>query len=48
VDGVAPPVSPAQESSSAKSPGDAPQAPTRYPLPPANQSSGAEPVSSEH
>jgi conjugal transfer pilus assembly protein TraV len=48
VDGVAPPVSPAQESSSAKSPGDAPQAPTRYPLPPTNQSSGAEPVSSEH
>ena len=48
VDGVAPPVSPAQGSSSAKSPGDAPQAPTRYPLPPANQSSGAEPVSSEH
>jgi len=47
VDGVAPPVSPVQESSSAKSPGEAPQPPTRYSLPPANQSSGAEPVATE-
>ena len=48
VDGVAPPVSPVQESSPTKPPGEAPQAPTRYPLPPANPSSGAEPVSTEH
>ena len=47
VDGVAPPVSPVQDLSPTKSPGEAPQAPTRYPLPPANQSSGAEPVSTE-
>jgi len=47
VDGVAPPVSPAQESSSAKAPAEAPHAPTRYPLPPANPSSGAEPVATE-
>ena len=47
IDGVAPPVSLTQEPSPAKSPGDAPQAPTRYPLPPANPSSGAEPVASE-
>ena len=48
MDGVAPPVSHVQESSPAKAPAEAPQAPTRYPLPPANQSSGAEPVSTEH
>ena len=48
VDGVAPPLSLTQEPSPAKVPSDAPQAPTRYPLPPANPSSGAEPVSSEH
>ena len=47
VDGVAPPVSLTQEPSPAKAPGDAPQAPTRYPLPPANPLSGAEPVSTE-
>ena len=47
VDGVAPPVSLAQEPSPAKTQGEAPQAPTRYPLPPATQSSGAEPVSTE-
>jgi conjugal transfer pilus assembly protein TraV len=47
LDGVAPPVSLTQEPSPAKAPGEAPQAPTRYPLPPANQSSGAEPVSTE-
>ena len=47
VDGVAPPVSLTQEPSPAKAPGDAPQAPTRYPLPPINPSSGAEPVSTE-
>jgi type IV conjugative transfer system lipoprotein TraV len=48
VDGVAPPVSPAQESSPAKVTGRSTAAPTRYPLPPANPSSGAEPVSTEH
>jgi len=48
LDGVAPPVSTTQAASPAKSPSDAPQPPTRYPLPPANQSSGAEPASTEH
>ena len=47
MDGVAPPVSPVQESSPTKPPSEAPQPPTRYPLPPANPSSGAEPVSTE-
>ena len=47
IDGVAPPVSLTQESSPAKAPGEAPQPPTRLPLAPANQSSGAEPVSTE-
>ena len=47
VDGVAPPVSLTQEPSPAKAPGEVPQAPTRYPLPPANPSSGAEPVATE-
>ncbi len=47
VDGVAPPVSLTQEPSPAKAPAEAPQAPTRYPLPPANPPSGAEPVSTE-
>ena len=46
-DGVAPPVSLTQEPSPAKAPSDAPQAPTRYPLPPINPSSGAEPVATE-
>jgi conjugal transfer pilus assembly protein TraV len=48
VDGVAPPASTTQEASPAKSPSDAPQPPTRYPLPPANPPSGAEPVATEH
>ena len=48
VDGVAPPVSLTQEPSPTKAPAEAPQAPTRYPLPPANLPSGAEPVSTEH
>jgi conjugal transfer pilus assembly protein TraV len=47
MDGVAPPVPPVQDLSPAKAPSDAPQPPTRYPLPPANPSSGAEPVSTE-
>ena len=44
---VAPPVPPAQDPSPAKAPGEAPQPPTRYPLPSVNPSSGAEPVSTE-
>ena len=48
MDGVAPPVSLTQEPSPTKAPAEAPQAPTRYPLPPANPSSSAEPVSTEH
>jgi conjugal transfer pilus assembly protein TraV len=48
MDGVAPPVSTVQESSPTKPPSDAPQPPTRYPLPLANPPSGAEPVSTEH
>jgi conjugal transfer pilus assembly protein TraV len=47
VDGVAPPVSLAQEPSGAKASGDAPRPPTRYPLPLANPPSGAEPVATE-
>ena len=47
VDGVAPPVPLTQEPSPTKAPVEAPQAPTRYPLPPANPSSGAEPVATE-
>lgn len=47
VDGVAPPLSPAQEASPAKAPSDAPQAPTRLPLPPAGLSSGSEPAPTE-
>ena len=42
VDGVAPPVSPAQEPSSTKAPTETPPAPTRFPLPPAGLSSGSE------
>ena len=40
VDGVAPPVSPAQEPSPTKAPTETPPAPTRFPLPPAGLSSG--------
>ena len=47
VDGVAPPVSLNQESAPAKAPGGAAQAPTRYPLPPANPPSGTEPDATE-
>ncbi|MBE0624217.1 MAG: TraV family lipoprotein [Burkholderiales bacterium] len=47
VDGVAPPLSPAEDPSPAKAPSETPQAPTRYPLPPANLSSGPEPVPME-
>ena len=47
VDGVAPPISPAQEPSPAKSSTEAPQAPTRFPLPPAATSSGPEPAPME-
>ena len=47
VDGVAPPLSPAQEPSPAKAPSEAPQSPTRFPLPPADLSSGSEPVPTE-
>jgi conjugal transfer pilus assembly protein TraV len=47
MDGVAPPVPPVQDLSPAKAPNEAPQPPTRFPLPPANPSSGAEPVSTE-
>ena len=47
VDGVAPPVSTAQEPSPAKAATETPQAPTRFPLPPAGLSSGSEPVPTE-
>jgi conjugal transfer pilus assembly protein TraV len=47
MDGVAPPVPHVQESSPKKEPAEAPQAPTRYPLPPTNLSSSAEPVPTE-
>ncbi len=47
VDGVAPPVSPAQESLPAKVPSDAPQPPARFPLPPTGLSPGSEPVPTE-
>jgi conjugal transfer pilus assembly protein TraV len=47
VDGVAPPISAAQEPSPAKSPTEAPQAPTRFPLPPAATSSGPGPGTME-
>ena len=47
LDGVAPPVSPAQERSPAKAPSEAPQAPTRFPLPPAGTSSRSEPAGME-
>ena len=42
VDGVAPPIQPVPESSPAKGPSEAPQAPTRFPLPPAGELSGTE------
>ena len=42
VDGVAPPILPVPESSPAKGPSEAPQAPTRFPLPPAGELSGTE------
>lgn len=45
LDGVAPPVTPpGQEPSPAKTPSEAPQAPTRFPLPPAGLSSGSAPM----
>ena len=44
VDGVAPPVSPAQEPSPAKAPTETPQAQTRFPLPPTGLPPGSEPV----
>jgi conjugal transfer pilus assembly protein TraV len=47
VDGVAPPVTPAQEPSPAKAPSETSQAPTRFPVPPAGLSSGSEPVPTE-
>ncbi len=47
VDGVAPPVSSAQDASPAKSPTEAPQPPTRFPLPPTGLSPGSEPVPTE-
>ena len=47
VEGVAPPVSPAQEPSPAKTPSETPQSPTRFPLPPAGLSSGSEPIPTE-
>lgn len=47
VDGVAPPISPAHESSPAKASSEAPQSPTRLPLAPAGLSSGSEPVPTE-
>ena len=47
MDGVAPPVPHVQESSPKKAPAEAPQAPTRYPLPLANPPSGIEPVTTE-
>ncbi len=47
MDGVAPPVPHVQETSPAKAPAEAPQAPTRYPLPLANPPSGIEPVTTE-
>ncbi|MBI4294457.1 MAG: TraV family lipoprotein [Betaproteobacteria bacterium] len=47
VDGVAPPVSPNQDSSAAKGSSETTQAPTRFPLPPAGVSSGSEPAATE-
>ena len=47
VDGVAPPVSPAQQPSPAKAPTETPQAPARFPLPPTGASSGSEPTPME-
>ena len=44
LDGVVPPVTPAQEPSPAKTPSEAPQSPTRFPLPPAGLSSGSAPM----
>lgn len=47
VDGVAPPIQPAPESSPAKGPSEAPQAPTRFPLSPAGETLGTEPPPTE-
>lgn len=47
IDGVAPPVSPAQEPSPAKAPSETPQIPTRFPLAPAGSASGSEPAPME-
>lgn len=47
VDGVAPPIQPNSESSPAQGPSEAPQAPTRFPLPPTGETLGTEPPSME-
>lgn len=47
MDGVAPPVSSAQDPAPAKTPGDTPQPPTRPPLLPASPISGAAPTATE-
>jgi conjugal transfer pilus assembly protein TraV len=47
MDGVAPPVSTAQDPALAKAPGDTPQPPIRLPLPPAGTKSGAAPAATE-
>ncbi|MBE0623519.1 MAG: type IV conjugative transfer system lipoprotein TraV [Burkholderiales bacterium] len=47
VEEVAPPISPAQETTPEKSAAEAPQIPTRFPLPPAATSPGPEPAPME-
>lgn len=48
MDGVAPPVSSAQEPSPAKALGDTPPPPNRLPLPPPGPTSGTAPITTEH
>jgi len=47
LDGVAPPVAPAPEPPSAKTPGDAPQAPTRFPVSPGSLAPNADTMTPE-
>jgi len=48
IDGVAPPISSAQDPSLVKAPGETPQSPTRLPLPPTGPTSGPVPIPTEH